>query len=125
CRVQPPLVKKTPPVRKMRRSIVAAETLFETSREISDPNLRAALERLARHHSGETWTSVIGNNITLHPTPHAHSEPALACRQQPGSFRCEPCPISQADFPKNFQTGFQINKKAKKTATEVAVKRNE
>src|SRR5690606_38068618 len=53
CRVQPPLVKKTPPVRKMRRSIVAAETLFETSREISDPNLRAALERLARHHNGE------------------------------------------------------------------------
>lgn len=54
CRVQPPLVKKTPPVRKMRRSIVAAETLLETSREISDPNLRAALERLARHHSGES-----------------------------------------------------------------------
>ena len=52
-KVQPPLVKKAPPVRKMKRSIVAAETLVETSREITDPNLRAALERLARHHRGE------------------------------------------------------------------------
>lgn len=49
----------------------------------------------------------------------------MAFRQQPGSFRCEACPISQADFLKNFHTDFQINKKAKKTATEVAVKRNE
>src|SRR5690554_1461373 len=110
CRVQPPLVKKTPPVRKMRRSIVAAETLFETSREISDPTLPASLERLARHNSGDSSTSDIGKNITLHPRPPAHSEPAMAFRQQPGSFRCEACPISQADFPKNFQTGFQINK---------------
>ena len=54
CKVQPPLVKNSPPVRKMRRSIVAAETLFETSRQIDDPNLRGALERLARHHRGES-----------------------------------------------------------------------
>lgn len=54
CKVQPPLVKNAPPVRKMRRSIVAAETLIETSEQIDDPNLRAALERLARHHRGET-----------------------------------------------------------------------
>ncbi|MFA5676794.1 MAG: DciA family protein [Pseudomonas sp.] len=53
CKVQPPLVKKSPPVRKMRRSIVAAESLFETSQHIEDPNLRAALERLARHHRGD------------------------------------------------------------------------
>ena len=50
CRIQPPLVKKAPPVHKMQRSIVAAETLLETSRHVRDPNLRAALERLARHH---------------------------------------------------------------------------
>ena len=50
----------------------------------------------------------------------------MAFRQQPGSSRrCAACPISQADFLKNFHTDFQINKKAKKTATEVAVKRNE
>lgn len=54
CKVQPPLVKKAPPVRKMRRSIVAADTLIETSRYIEDPNLRGALERLARHHRGES-----------------------------------------------------------------------
>ena len=54
CKVQPPLVKNATPVRKMRRSEVAAESLIETSRQIEDPNLRAALERLARHHQGES-----------------------------------------------------------------------
>ena len=53
CKVQPPLVKNAPPVRKMARSIVAAETLMETSKQINDPDLRDALMRLARHHSGE------------------------------------------------------------------------
>lgn len=56
CKVQPPLVKKAPPVRKMRRSAVAAESLSETASHISDPNLRSALERLARHHRGESDT---------------------------------------------------------------------
>lgn len=53
CKVQPPLVKNATPVRKMRRSNVAAESLIETSKEISDPKLREALQRLARHHQGE------------------------------------------------------------------------
>ena len=54
CKVQPPLVKKARPVRKMKRSIVAADTLIAPSRYIEDPNLRGALERLARHHRGES-----------------------------------------------------------------------
>lgn len=53
CKVQPPLVKKAPPVRKMQRSNVAAESLSETAEQIRDPDLRSALERLARHHRGE------------------------------------------------------------------------
>lgn len=53
CKVQPPLVKKPPPVRKMKRSEVAAESLIETANHISDPDLRSALERLAKHHRGE------------------------------------------------------------------------
>ena len=53
CKVQPPLVKYVPPVRKMKRSEVAAESLIETSKQIDDPNLRDALVRLARHHRGE------------------------------------------------------------------------
>ncbi|WP_185268741.1 DUF721 domain-containing protein [Halopseudomonas xiamenensis] len=53
CKVQPPLVKKAPPVRKMKRSNVAAESLSETAEQIRDPDLRSALERLARHHRGE------------------------------------------------------------------------
>ncbi|PRB84423.1 DUF721 domain-containing protein [Pseudomonas sp. MYb185] len=53
CKVQPPLVKKAPPVRKMKRSNVAAESLTETAEQIRDPNLRSALERLAKHHRGE------------------------------------------------------------------------
>ena len=54
CKVQPPLVKNAPPVRKMQRSIVAAESLHDTAQQISDPGLRDALERLARHHRGES-----------------------------------------------------------------------
>lgn len=53
CKVQPPLVNKPPPVRKMRRSEVAAESLTETANHIDDPALRSALERLAKHHRGE------------------------------------------------------------------------
>lgn len=53
CKVQPPLVKNAPPVHKMKRSIVAAEALTETSKHIDDPNLRDALRRLAKHHRGE------------------------------------------------------------------------
>ena len=50
CKVQPPLVKKAPPVRKMRHSQVAATSLRETAVQIEDPSLKAALERLAKHH---------------------------------------------------------------------------
>lgn len=53
CKVQPPLVKKAPPVRKMPRSEVAADNLTDTAGQIRDPALRSALERLARHHRGE------------------------------------------------------------------------
>ena len=53
CKVQPPSVKYVTPVRKMRRSEVAAEALIETSEQIGDPKLREALLRLARHHQGE------------------------------------------------------------------------
>ncbi|MEH6564182.1 MAG: DciA family protein [Halopseudomonas sp.] len=52
CKVHPPLVKKAPPVRTMRRSAVAAEHLQETAEQVTDATLRAALEKLARHHSG-------------------------------------------------------------------------
>ena len=52
CKVQPPSVKYAIPVRKMKRSSVAAESLFETSKAINDPKLREALQRLARHHQG-------------------------------------------------------------------------
>ncbi len=50
CKVQPPLVKKSPPLHKMKHSIVAAQSLEETAEVVSDPALKAALERLARHH---------------------------------------------------------------------------
>lgn len=50
CKVQPPLIKKAPPVHKMRQSQVAAASLRETAEQIEDPALRAALERLAQHH---------------------------------------------------------------------------
>ena len=50
CKVQPPLVKKAPPVHKMRRSSVAAASLRDTAEQIDDPSLRAALKRLAKHH---------------------------------------------------------------------------
>jgi hypothetical protein len=40
------------PARQMRRSEVAAETLRETAEQVGDKALKAALERLARHHSG-------------------------------------------------------------------------
>ena len=52
CKVHPPLVKKAPPVRTMRRSSVAAEHLQETAEQVTDPNLRAALQKLASHHNG-------------------------------------------------------------------------
>jgi hypothetical protein len=52
CKVQPVVVKKPPALDPMRRSAVAAETLLETADQVKDPGLRAALERLARHHSG-------------------------------------------------------------------------
>lgn len=52
CKVQPVLVKKPPPVHSMRKSEVAAETLQDTAAQITDPSLKAALERLARHHKG-------------------------------------------------------------------------
>ena len=51
CKVQPPLVKKAPPVRTMRRSQVAAEHLQVTADQVTDPQLRSALEKLARHHA--------------------------------------------------------------------------
>ncbi len=54
CKVQPPLVKKAPLVRKMHRSEVAADSLTDTAEQIRDPQLRSALERLARHHRGES-----------------------------------------------------------------------
>lgn len=54
CKVQPPLVKKAPQVRKITRSSVAAESLIETSKAISDPQLRSALERLAKHHQEQS-----------------------------------------------------------------------
>ena len=50
CRVQPPLVKKAPPVRTMPRSQVASASLRETADYVEDPDLKAALQRLARHH---------------------------------------------------------------------------
>ena len=50
CRVQPPLVKKEPPVRIMPRSQVASASLRETADYVEDPGLKAALQRLARHH---------------------------------------------------------------------------
>lgn len=50
CKVQPPLVKKSPPVRTIRRSKVASSTLQETAEHVCDPALKAALNRLARHH---------------------------------------------------------------------------
>ena len=53
CRVQPPLVKKEPPVRIMPRSQVASSSLQETAEHVEDPDLKAALERLARHHRGD------------------------------------------------------------------------
>lgn len=53
CKVQPPLVKKAPPVRKMKHSSVAAASLRETAVQIEDPSLKAALERLAKHHESE------------------------------------------------------------------------
>ncbi len=53
CKVQPPLVKKAPPVHKMRHSSVAAVSLRETAEQIDDPSLKAALERLARHHEAK------------------------------------------------------------------------
>lgn len=52
-KIQPPLVKKAPPVRKIPRSKIAADNLSDTAEQISDPNLRSALERLARHHRGD------------------------------------------------------------------------
>tara|TARA_R110000764_G_scaffold149003_3_gene236784 strand:+ start:57 stop:509 length:453 start_codon:yes stop_codon:yes gene_type:complete len=51
CKVQPPLVKKAPPVRTMRRSQVAAEHLRDTAEHVTDARLRSALEKLARHHA--------------------------------------------------------------------------
>ncbi|MEH6798365.1 MAG: DUF721 domain-containing protein [Halopseudomonas sabulinigri] len=53
CKVQPPLVKKAPPVRTIRRSQVAAEHLQETAELVTDATLRAALQKLARHHAGD------------------------------------------------------------------------
>ena len=50
CRVQPPLVKKAPPVRTMPRSQGASASLRETADYVEDPGLKAALQRLARHH---------------------------------------------------------------------------
>ncbi|SFM21150.1 hypothetical protein SAMN05216217_10238 [Halopseudomonas yangmingensis] len=50
CKVQPPLIRKQPPGPVMRHSATAADSLQETAEQISDPQLRAALERLARHH---------------------------------------------------------------------------
>lgn len=50
CKVQPVLVKKPPLVHTMRKSEVAAETLQDTAAQVTDPALKAALERLARHH---------------------------------------------------------------------------
>lgn len=50
CKVQPPLVKKAPPVRTIKRSKVASNTLQETAEHVCDPELKAALSRLARHH---------------------------------------------------------------------------
>ena len=50
CKVQPPLVKKSPPVRTIRRSKVASHSLKETAEHVCDPALKAALNRLARHH---------------------------------------------------------------------------
>lgn len=52
CKVQPPLVKKAPPVHKMRKSPVAAQSLSATAEQVTDPALKAALERLAKHHAG-------------------------------------------------------------------------
>jgi hypothetical protein len=50
CKVQPPLVKKSPPVHTVRRSKVASEFLQDTADQVSDPALKAALSKLARHH---------------------------------------------------------------------------
>ncbi len=50
CKVQPPLIKKAPPVRTIKRSKVASSTLQETAEHVCDPELKAALSRLARHH---------------------------------------------------------------------------
>ena len=52
CRVQSQRHANERPARQMRRSEVAAETLRETAEQVDDKALKAALERLARHHSG-------------------------------------------------------------------------
>lgn len=51
CRVQPQRVDSDRPPRQMRRSEVAAEALRETADQVTDTALKAALERLARHHA--------------------------------------------------------------------------
>ncbi len=51
CRVQPAINPAAAPSRRMRRSDVAAEALRETADQVTNPGLKAALERLARHHS--------------------------------------------------------------------------
>ncbi|MFT6431901.1 MAG: hypothetical protein ACJATR_003031 [Halopseudomonas sp.] len=51
CKVQPVLVKKPPPAHNMRKSAVAAETLHDTATQVTNPALKAALERLAQHHT--------------------------------------------------------------------------
>jgi len=53
CKVQPPLIQKAAPVRTMRRSKVASEALLETAEQVDDMALKAALERLARHHAAD------------------------------------------------------------------------
>lgn len=53
CRVQPPLIQKAGPVRTMPRSKVASQSLFETAEQVTDSALKAALERLARHHAAD------------------------------------------------------------------------
>lgn len=54
CRVQPSIGPAAPPTRQMRRSQVAAEALRDTAEQIANPALKAALERLARHHAGSS-----------------------------------------------------------------------
>lgn len=50
CKVQPVQPRRVPPARQVRASKVAAESLQTSAEGVKDEALKAALQRLARHH---------------------------------------------------------------------------